>query len=53
MGGEHFWIAFRDAAWDESRAPLKNLKDAGYTIEKVDEFDAQGQKAFIASVRRR
>ena len=42
-----FWAAFRDAAWDESRPPLKTMLDRGYRAERVYETQAQGQRAFL------
>ena len=50
--GERFWVAFRDSRWNEARPPLKILKERGYLFEEVREFHAQGQRAFLVSVRR-
>ena len=47
IGGERFWAAFRDAAWDESRPPLSVLLGRGYRAERVYETAAQGQRAFL------
>jgi hypothetical protein len=47
IGGERFWVAFRDARWDESRPPLKILLERGYRAEKIYETSAQGQRAFL------
>jgi len=47
LEGERFWAAFRDAAWDETRPPLKLLKERGYRAERVYEAGAQGQRAFL------
>jgi hypothetical protein len=48
LEGPRLWLAFRDASWDETRPPLSLLKQRGYTIGRVYEFDAQGQKAYLA-----
>jgi len=47
LDGERFWAAFRDADWDESRQPLKLIKERGYRAERVYEASAQGQRAFL------
>ena len=47
FGGERFWAAFRDAAWDESHEPLKTILSRGYRAERVYETTAQGQRAFL------
>jgi 4-amino-4-deoxy-L-arabinose transferase-like glycosyltransferase len=52
LEGERFWAAFRDAAWDEGRQPLKLLKERGYRAEKVFETSAQGQRAFLVLFER-
>ncbi|HEU4596800.1 MAG TPA: glycosyltransferase family 39 protein [Pyrinomonadaceae bacterium] len=52
LGGERFWVAFRDTAWDEGRQPLKLLKERGYRAEKIFETGAQGQRAFVVLVSR-
>lgn len=52
IGDESFLFVFRSAAWDEGREPLKSLKERGYRLERVDEFEAQGQKAFVARASR-
>ncbi|HYN84778.1 MAG TPA: glycosyltransferase family 39 protein [Pyrinomonadaceae bacterium] len=52
LAGEEFFVAFRDAAWRESRPPLKILLERGYSVEQVHEEAAQGQRAFLARVRR-
>jgi hypothetical protein len=44
---DHFWAAFRGAAWDESRPPLKTLLGRGYRAGRVYETAAQGQRAFL------
>jgi hypothetical protein len=50
--GERFLIAFRAGAWDERRQPLRALRERGYVFEEVREFGAQGQRAFLVTVRR-
>jgi hypothetical protein len=47
LGGERFWLAFRDANWDESRQPLKLVLERGYRPERTFEASAQGQRAFL------
>src|ERR1044072_2873138 len=47
LQGERFWAAFRDTNWDESRQPLKLIKERGYRAERVYEATAQGQRAFL------
>jgi hypothetical protein len=47
LSGERFWAAFRDANWDESRAPVKFILEHGYRVERVYESSAQGQRAFL------
>ena len=45
--GESFWAAFRDTGWDESRQPLKLIRERGYRAERTYESVAQGQRAFL------
>jgi hypothetical protein len=52
LGGERFWVAFRGAAWDEGRQPLKMLKERGYRAERIFETGAQGQRAFLVLLKR-
>jgi hypothetical protein len=52
LSGERFWLAFRDANWDESRQPLKLLVERGYRAERVYETAAQGQRAFLVLFKR-
>ncbi|HEX7956983.1 MAG TPA: glycosyltransferase family 39 protein [Pyrinomonadaceae bacterium] len=47
LRGERFWVAFRDAEWDESRQPLKLISERGYRAVRVYETSAQGQRAFL------
>ena len=49
LEGARIWAAFRDAAWDESRPPLKTILERGYRVEEVYETRAQGQRAFMVS----
>ena len=49
LEGERIWVAFRAAAWDETRAPLKTVLERGYRVEEVYETGAQGQRAFMVS----
>ncbi|MBK8811100.1 MAG: glycosyltransferase family 39 protein [Acidobacteria bacterium] len=48
--GERFYVAFRDSAWNEKHAPLRNLRSAGYSIGEPKVFEAQGIKAFLVEV---
>ncbi|HKP73360.1 MAG TPA: glycosyltransferase family 39 protein [Pyrinomonadaceae bacterium] len=50
---ERFWLAFRDADWNESHPLLQMLSARGYEIAERFEVAASGQKAFIVSLRRR
>jgi hypothetical protein len=52
LRGPRFWVAFRDAAWDESRQPLKLLRERGYRAARVYETAAQGQRAFLVLFER-
>jgi hypothetical protein len=52
LGGGRFWVAFRDTDWDESRQPLRLLKERGYRVERVFETGAQGQRAFLVLLTR-
>jgi uncharacterized membrane protein len=47
LSEKHFWIAFRDAAFNEQGPPLKTLKDLGYEVREVLQVDAGGQRAFL------
>jgi hypothetical protein len=46
----HFWIAFRDTDFHEQGPPLKTLKEQGYEVRQVLEFDAAGQNAFLVEL---
>jgi len=52
LRGDYFWLAFRDAAWDASRPPLKTVIDKGYRVGVPIEIEATGGRAFIAPVQR-
>jgi hypothetical protein len=52
LGGERFWVAFRDTVWDESRQPLRFILERGYRAERVYEAGAQGQRAFLVLFKR-
>ncbi|MDQ3686375.1 MAG: glycosyltransferase family 39 protein [Acidobacteriota bacterium] len=52
LRGDYFWLAFRDAAWDMSRPPLKTVIDKGYRVGVPVEIVATGGRAFIVPVRR-
>lgn len=47
LQGASFWAAFRDTSWDESRPPLKLIRERGYRPARVYETAAQGQRAFL------
>ena len=47
-----FWIAFRAARWDETRAPLKQAAEAGYRVTEVRNITAQGQTAFLVRLEK-
>ncbi|MGH9967861.1 MAG: glycosyltransferase family 39 protein [Pyrinomonadaceae bacterium] len=51
LNEEHFWIAFRDTSWDETSPPLKTLTERGYTVRKVLETSAGGQRAFLVELQ--
>ena len=44
------FIAFRDAALDEQKSPLKELIAKGYTPKKPVVFEADGMKAFLVEL---
>ncbi|MFN2414257.1 MAG: glycosyltransferase family 39 protein [Pyrinomonadaceae bacterium] len=52
LRGERFWLAFRDAGWDETRQPLKLIRERGYRAARVYETTAQGQRAFLVLFER-
>ncbi len=49
---DHFWIAFRDAAWNEQRQPVKGLTDQGYTVGSGFTIDTDDGKAFLVPISR-
>jgi hypothetical protein len=51
MKGDRFFVAFRDKNWDESAAPLLNLKARGYKIGEPQTIEAQGLKAILVEVK--
>jgi hypothetical protein len=53
MREDEFWIALRGAEWDGDAPLVKLLRGRGYDVKPRYEFDADGQKAFIALARRR
>lgn len=53
FGEEHFWLAFRAAAWDESHPALKSLAGRGYAFGRRHEMSSQGQTAFMVPAVRR
>lgn len=52
FAGERFFVAFRDASWNEAKPPLRNLIQKGYRIGAPQVFEAQGLKAFLVEVSR-
>jgi uncharacterized membrane protein len=50
MTDEKFWLAFRDAAFNENHPPLKNLRAKGYRIGEPKIFEASGLKAILVEV---
>jgi hypothetical protein len=52
MREDEFWIAWRGAEWDADAPPIKLLRARGYEIARRFEFDAAGQKAFVALARK-
>ena len=53
FGEEHFWLAFRTAAWDEAHPALQSLAARGYKFERRHEVKSQGQTAIMVLVVRR
>jgi len=53
LGGDSFWAAFRDTSWDESRQPLKMIRERGYAPARIYEAAAEGQRAFLVLFTRR
>jgi uncharacterized membrane protein len=52
LSGEQFWVAFRDASFDETRPPMSLLGERGYRIVRRHETEAQGQRVFLLLVSR-
>lgn len=52
LNGERFFIAFRDAEWNERKPPLKNLIEKGYKIGAPQTFEAQSVKAFLVEIQK-
>lgn len=50
--GEHVWLAFRAARWDETAAPLSMMKSLGYETGRVFSITAQGEQSFLVELRR-
>ena len=53
VGGERFYIAFRDKTFNEFAPPLQNLKAQGYEIGEPQIIEAQGLKAFLVEIKKR
>ena len=52
MTGERFFVAFRDAEFNEKHPPLRNLRAKGYKIGAPVTFETPGLKAFLVEVRK-
>lgn len=52
FAADRFYIVFRDAEWNETKPPLRNLIAKGYTIGAPQTFEAQGLKAFLVEIRK-
>ena len=50
MTGERFYIAFRDAKFNEKHPPLRNLINKGYKIGEPKTFETPGLKGFLVEV---
>lgn len=50
MTDDRFYVAFRDAKFNELHPPLKNLKAKGYKIGEPMTFETPGLKAFLVEV---
>ncbi|HLM55593.1 MAG TPA: glycosyltransferase family 39 protein [Pyrinomonadaceae bacterium] len=50
--GRSFWVAFRATELNAAVSPLDALRRQGYTVEKVYEQAAGGQRAFLVRVTR-
>ncbi|CAN5624643.1 hypothetical protein BH24ACI2_BH24ACI2_08830 [soil metagenome] len=52
IGGNKFWIAFRDTDLDYLKPPLQTFLEKGYKIGEPKVFEAQGLKAFLVVVEK-
>lgn len=50
--GERFYVAFRDAQFNEKHPPLRNLINKGYQIGEPKTFETPGLKGFLVEVWR-
>ncbi len=50
IAGERFYIAFRDAEFDEKHQPLRNLINKGYKIGTPITFETPGLKGFLVEI---
>lgn len=50
--GERFFVVFRDAEWNETKPPLKNLIEKNYKISLLETFEAQKLKAFLVEAKK-
>jgi hypothetical protein len=50
--GERFYVAYRDAVFNEKHPPLKNLIEKGYQIGAPATFETAGLKGFLVEVRK-
>lgn len=52
IGGNHFWLAFRQEKFIPDKQVLKDLQNQGYKIGRPFRFEAQGLTAFMIPVRK-
>ena len=50
--GERFYIAYRDAVFNEKHPPLRNLINKGYRPGEPKVFETPGLKGFLVEVRK-
>jgi uncharacterized membrane protein len=50
MTGERFYVAFRDAKFNEKHPPLRNLINKGYKIGEPKVFETPGLRGFLVEV---
>jgi uncharacterized membrane protein len=50
MTGDRFYVAFRDAKFNEKHPPLRNLIKKGYKIGEPKVFETPGLKGFLVEV---